>query len=132
MTLLSLMSLQSYWALAVTLGLIALDAGIGIVVAMAKGQFSLAKVGQFVHTHILPQLGGLALAAVTQYFGAQSLGALGGGAVTTIFWGVVAAVNLSLLRDILVKFGVRAAILSSLFLPPKASSGSQPPASSGS
>ena len=115
MTIQQLLTTPTYIGLLVTLTLILVDAAIGVVQAIETGTFQLGKLGQFAQTHVLPQLGGTIGGAVLQYFGNQAgvAGGITGIAASTFFWGIVAAVNLSLFRDILVKFGVQAAILGS-------------------
>lgn len=106
-TLQTLLSFHSVLALVFTLVLIAVDAFLGMSRALVKGKFSLTLLGQFVQTHVLPQIGGLIVAALVRYFSAHALGALMGTATSVIFWGAVFAVNLTLLRDVLGKLGVK-------------------------
>lgn len=108
MTLQAILTQHSILALAATLILIGVDALLGIAKAAAAGQFSFARLGQFVATHILPQVGGLMLGAVVQHFAAIGYGGLIGTAAATVFWGAVITVNLTLLRDILAKLGIKA------------------------
>jgi len=106
MTLQQLLTAHGVIGLVVTMALIAIDALIGIVRAFAGKVFRWTLLGKFVETHVLPQVGGLIVAAVVQYFAAHTLGWIYGTAVGVIFWGAVVFVNLSLLRDILGKLGL--------------------------
>lgn len=105
MTILQLLTAHSAIALLVTAILIGLDTLIGVVKALGTSTFSWRKLPQFAETHVIPKLGGVTLAAVVQYVTAQS-GAFLNMAVSVFFYGVVVAVNLALLRDILDKFGI--------------------------
>ena len=104
-TILQLLTAHSAWAPALTAILIGVDTILGVIRASAKGGFSWAKLPQFVETKVLPQLGGVLLVAVVQYITAQAGGWVNT-SVQVLFYGVVAAVNLALLADILRKFGI--------------------------
>ena len=104
MTLLQVLTAYSPWAPAITAGLIVLDALIGVLRALGTGSFSWAKLPQFAEKQIVPKLGSVVLVTIVQYFTSH------GSAVWTIpmavVWGgVVIALNLALLRDILDKLG---------------------------
>lgn len=107
MTILQLLTAHSVVGLLVTLGLITLDAVIGILRAFGTSTFTLQKLGQVVETHVLPQLGGLLVTAVTAYFAQQLLGNIWGTSVDVLFWGFVVFVNFQLLHDIAAKFGLK-------------------------
>jgi hypothetical protein len=104
-TILQLLTAHSAWAPALTALLIGVDTFIGILKAFAKGGFTWAQLPQFVERKVLPYIGGVVLMAVVQYITAQAGGWVNT-SVQVLFFGVVAAVNLALLADILGKLGI--------------------------
>ena len=115
-TLLGILTTHSVLAVVLVLCLIALDALLGIVRALATSTFSFAKLQQVAVRHVFPQVGALVLAAIVHYFAAHALGQVMGMTTQGIFWAVVAAVGLSMLQDVLGKLGVK--IPSGTALPP--------------
>lgn len=106
-SLLAILTAHSVLAVVLVLFLIALDALLGVVKALATSTFSLAKLEQVAARHVFPQIGALMLAAVVHYFAAHALGQVMGMTTQGIFWAVLAAVGLSLLSDVLGKLGVK-------------------------
>jgi len=102
-------SAQDVLIIAVTLLLIGLDVAIRYLQVLLHDQWDWAKAGQFVGSHVLPKIGGLLVTAITQYLAANNVsaasfwGSLATGASTALFWGAAAAVDVSLVRDILGK-----------------------------
>jgi hypothetical protein len=66
-------------ALAVLAGLVGLDAALGILLALLKGQFVWTKLGQFLGTNVLKYLGGGIVAAVLSALPSGAQGALQAG-----------------------------------------------------
>lgn len=106
MTLQQLLTAHSVLGLVVTVFLISVDALIGIVRAFAGKVFRWTLLPRFLERHILPQVGGLILVALVQFFAQHTLAWIYGTAISYVFWAAVVFVNLALLRDILGKFGL--------------------------
>jgi len=66
-------------ALAILAGLVGLDAALGILLAVLKGQFEWSKIGQFLGSNVLKYLGGGIVAAVISAQPSSAQGALQAG-----------------------------------------------------
>lgn len=106
MTLQQLLTAHSVLGLVAAVVLIGVDSVIGTVQAFAGKVFRWTLLPRFLERHILPQVGGLIVVALVQYFAQHTLGWIYGTAMSVVFWGAVVYVNLALLRDILAKFGI--------------------------
>mgnify|MGYP001772676424 CR=1 FL=1 len=94
-------SAQDAGIIAITVSLIGVDVLVRYLQVLAHEKWDWGLAGQFVGSHILPKVGGLIAAAIMQYL--TQHGGWSSIATTAVFYGGAAAVDVSLIKDIIAK-----------------------------